>query len=143
MSSRIEDYALIGDCETAALVSKDDSIDWLCWPRFDSAACFAALLGDADNGRWQIAPSTVGQETKVEVKRRYRRNTLVLETGIKSTRIAALPSAAVNHAAAARPSNVTNSRRLIRITSSECEHRVQGRGRPSRPCLEGSHHTNR
>jgi GH15 family glucan-1,4-alpha-glucosidase len=80
MPSRIEDYALIGDCETAALVSKDGSIDWLCWPRFDSAACFAALLGNADNGRWQIAPAAVGGETKVRVNRQYRRNTLVLET---------------------------------------------------------------
>jgi GH15 family glucan-1,4-alpha-glucosidase len=80
MSSRIEDYALIGDSETAALVSKDGSIDWLCWPRFDSAACFAALLGNADNGRWQIAPAAVGREVKVQVKRRYQRNTLVLET---------------------------------------------------------------
>ena len=80
MSSRIEDYALIGDSETAALVSKDGSIDWLCWPRFDSAACFAALLGDANNGRWQIAPSAVGAEAKFRVERRYRRNTLVLET---------------------------------------------------------------
>jgi GH15 family glucan-1,4-alpha-glucosidase len=80
MPSRIEDYALIGDCETAALVSKDGSIDWLCWPRFDSAACFAALLGNADNGRWQIAPAAVEREANVRIERRYRHNTLVLET---------------------------------------------------------------
>ena len=53
----IEDYALIGDCHSAALVSKEGSIDWLCWPRFDSAACFAALVGTPDNGRWRIAPA--------------------------------------------------------------------------------------
>ena len=76
MASRIEDYALIGDCETAALVSKTGSIDWLCWPRFDSAACFAALLGDAENGRWQIAPAGGAKR----VTRRYRPNTLILET---------------------------------------------------------------
>jgi GH15 family glucan-1,4-alpha-glucosidase len=80
MPSRIEDYALIGDCETAALVSKDGSIDWLCWPRFDSAACFAALLGNADNGRWQIAPAAVEREADVRIERQYRRNTLILET---------------------------------------------------------------
>jgi GH15 family glucan-1,4-alpha-glucosidase len=80
MSSRIEDYALIGDCETAALVSKDGSIDWLCWPRFDSAACFAALLGDPNNGHWRIAPAAAGADAKAQTRRRYRRDTLILET---------------------------------------------------------------
>ena len=56
MSSKIEDYGLIGDCETAALVGRDGSIDWLCWPAFDSDACFAALLGTEKHGRWLIAP---------------------------------------------------------------------------------------
>ncbi len=76
MTLRIEDYALIGDCKTAALVGRDGSIDWLCWPRFDSAACFAALLGDACNGRWLIAPA----DTPVETSRRYCPGTLILET---------------------------------------------------------------
>jgi GH15 family glucan-1,4-alpha-glucosidase len=73
---RIEDYALIGDCETAALVSRDGSIDWLCWPRFDSAACFASLLGDKNNGRWLIAPVDASSRSS----RRYRGDTLILET---------------------------------------------------------------
>jgi GH15 family glucan-1,4-alpha-glucosidase len=72
----IEDYALISDTQTAALVGKDGSIDWLCLPRFDSPACFAALLGDRRHGRWQIAPK--GGVKRVE--RRYRDDTLVLET---------------------------------------------------------------
>jgi GH15 family glucan-1,4-alpha-glucosidase len=75
MPSRIEDYAMIGDCRAAALVSREGSIDWLCWPRFDSAACFAALLGSPDNGRWLIAP-----RDKARITRRYRPNTLILET---------------------------------------------------------------
>ncbi len=80
MATRIEDYALIGDCQTAALVGCDGSIDWLCFPRFDSEACFAALLGTRENGRWQIAPAgkfkTVG--------RRYREGTLILETDFET-----------------------------------------------------------
>jgi len=76
MALRIEDYALIGDCKSAALVGRDGSIDWLCWPRFDSPACFAALLGEAENGRWLMAP----KETPLAVRRRYRPGTLVLET---------------------------------------------------------------
>jgi len=75
MAARIEDYALLGDCHSAALVSRDGSIDWLCMPRFDSGACFAALLGDADNGRWAITPR--GPFT---ARRRYLPGTMVLET---------------------------------------------------------------
>ena len=73
--TRIEDYALLGDLQTAALVSRDGSVDWLCVPRFDSGACFAALLGDPDCGRWLLAPSTPATST-----RRYLHDTLVLET---------------------------------------------------------------
>ena len=76
MAAPIEDYAIIGDCETAALVSRDGSIDWLCWPRFDSGACFAALLGGREHGRWQIAPCA----DNARVTRRYREHTLILET---------------------------------------------------------------
>lgn len=72
---RIEDYALVGDCETAALVGRDGSVDWLCWPRFDSEACFAALLGTREHGRWLVAP--VGE---ARTTRRYLPDTLVLET---------------------------------------------------------------
>jgi GH15 family glucan-1,4-alpha-glucosidase len=76
VASRIEQYALIGDTETAALVGDDGSIDWWCVPRFDSDACFSALLGTDDHGRWLIAPGAGGRATS----RRYRPNTLVLET---------------------------------------------------------------
>jgi GH15 family glucan-1,4-alpha-glucosidase len=73
--ARIEDYAMIGDLETAALVERGGSIDWLCFPRFDSGACFAALLGDAENGRWLVAPTAGGTTS-----RQYRGETLILET---------------------------------------------------------------
>jgi GH15 family glucan-1,4-alpha-glucosidase len=73
---RIEDYALIGDTQTGALVARNGSIDWLCLPRFDSGACFAALLGDREHGRWLVAPA----EESRTVTRRYRPDTLVLET---------------------------------------------------------------
>ncbi|MFI4980983.1 MAG: glycoside hydrolase family 15 protein [Nevskiales bacterium] len=75
-AARIEDYALIGDCRSAALVSREGSIDWLCWPRFDSPACFAALLGTPDNGRWRIAPA----QPPMRVSRQYRPGTMILET---------------------------------------------------------------
>lgn len=76
-SRPLEEYALIGDCRTAALVGRNGSIDWLCCPRFDSDACFAALLGDSSNGRWSIAPC----DRSARVSRCYRDGTLVLETG--------------------------------------------------------------
>ncbi|MFC7385675.1 glycoside hydrolase family 15 protein [Sphaerisporangium rhizosphaerae] len=75
---RIEDYALIGDMQSAALVGRDGSIDWLCLPRFDSPACFAALLGEERNGHWWIGPAGPGR--RLSTRRRYRENTLVLET---------------------------------------------------------------
>lgn len=75
MTLAIHDYALIGDGQTAALVSRSGSIDWLCWPRFDSDACFAALLGTPENGHWRLAP-----ENATDVSRRYRGDTLILET---------------------------------------------------------------
>jgi GH15 family glucan-1,4-alpha-glucosidase len=78
---KIEDYALIGDCHSAALVGRDGSIDWLCWPRFDSPACFAALLGNERHGRWQIAPSA----KDTSVARSYRGESLLLETEFQTS----------------------------------------------------------
>ena len=76
MAAHIEDYALVGDLQTAALIDREGSVDWLCFPRFDSGACFAALLGTPENGRWLLAPRGDAWQTG----RRYRPGTLVLET---------------------------------------------------------------
>jgi GH15 family glucan-1,4-alpha-glucosidase len=82
LTPKIEDYALIGDCQTGGLVGRNGSIDWLCFPRFDSGACFAALLGTPEHGRWQIAPS----EGETHVTREYRGDTLVLDTTFETER---------------------------------------------------------
>src|SRR4051812_18027466 len=76
MSARLEDYAMIGDCRSAALVAKSGSIDWWCTPRFDSEACLASLLGNEDNGRWLLAPV----EPIERITRHYRGESFVLET---------------------------------------------------------------
>ena len=81
MTCAIGHYALIGDCETAALVGRNGSIDWLCWPRFDSGACFAALLGTSDNGRWLMT----ALDPQARISRRYRDHTLILETSIETS----------------------------------------------------------
>jgi len=80
-SRRIADYALIGDCETAALVHRDGTIEWLCWPRFDSEACFAALLGEDHNGCWRLA----AEDEEAKTSRRYRGESLILETRIETS----------------------------------------------------------
>src|SRR5271165_869969 len=80
MTRRIEDYALIGDFQSAALVARNGSIDWLCWPRFDSGAIFARLLGTDDNGHWSLCAASPG----ASVRRKYRDKTLILETEIET-----------------------------------------------------------
>ncbi|MBL6613897.1 MAG: glycoside hydrolase family 15 protein [Reyranella sp.] len=85
MSAAIEDYGLIGDCQTAALVGRNGSIDWLCWPAFDSDACFAALLGKPSHGRWLIGPADgSSSDEAVEISRRYRPDTMILETTFRT-----------------------------------------------------------
>ena len=92
----IEDYALIGDCTTAALVGRNGSIDWLCWPRFDSNACFAALLGTFEHGRWQICPA----DPEPRVSRAYHDGTMVLETVFDTAdgRVALIDFMPIGHA---------------------------------------------
>src|SRR5579863_3422728 len=111
---RIEDYGLIGDRTTAALVGRNGSIDWLYWPRFDRSSCFAALLGNADHGRWSICPV----EEPVRTSRHYRSETILLETTFEtqSGRFAVVDFIPVN-----APSSV------IRI--------VEGRGGEVQVCM--------
>jgi len=90
MASRIEDYALIGDCHSAALVGMDGSIDWLCWPRFDSGACFSALLGTPEHGRWLIAPHDPEGAPRRARRRAYHDDTLILQTLFETDTGAAL-----------------------------------------------------
>ena len=119
MPSPIEDYALIGDCQTAALVARDGSLDWLCLPRFDSDACFAALLGSARNGRWQLAPVS-----PAKARRRYRPGTLILETEFETdsgtaTLIDFMPMRTNHHEA--RRSEIL---RIVRCTRGSVEMRM-------------------
>src|SRR5213080_5040251 len=79
-SARIEDYAFLSDTQSAALVSRDGCVDWLCLPRFDSGACFASLLGNTENGHWRFFPEEEVQTTR----RRYRGDTLILETELET-----------------------------------------------------------
>src|SRR5260221_1215653 len=82
MAGLIEDYAIIGDMQSAALIGRDGSVDWLCVPRFDSSACMAALLGDASNGQWRICPTAAEgpPARRGPASRRYEGSTLILET---------------------------------------------------------------
>src|SRR4029077_14190532 len=79
-TTKIEDYAFLSDTQTGALVSRDGCVDWLCFPRFDSPACFASLLGEAKNGHWRFFPD----DESVKVQRRYRGDTLILETEMET-----------------------------------------------------------
>jgi GH15 family glucan-1,4-alpha-glucosidase len=103
---RIEDYALIGDCATAALVGRNGSIDWLCLPRFDSPACFAALLGEPEHGRWLIAPS----DPDHRVERRYLDGSLVLATTFDAASISEM--SAVRNSAESREGGRTSQQWL-------------------------------
>src|ERR1700733_10489836 len=80
MPLRIEDYAVVGNCETIALVGRDGSIDWLCLPRFDSGACLSALLGSPEHGRWLVGPA----DGSACIERQYCGDTLILETRFES-----------------------------------------------------------
>ena len=119
MSAPIESYGMIGDCQTAALVGKDGSIDWLCWPRFDSDACFAKLLGGQSNGFWLIAP----HDDVTSTSRCYRKDTLVLETTFETETGKAtvidfmLPRGGMKSVTVATPSAVSTRVSRTRVSS--------------------------
>ena len=100
MAGRIEDYAIVGDMQSAALVSSDGSVDWLCLPRFDSEACFAALLGRQDHGCWRIAPEDeLEGRGGATVRRRYAGDTLILQTLWLRTPVNLIPQGLAHTAA--------------------------------------------
>ena len=108
-TTKIEDYAFLSDTQTGALVSRDGCVDWLCFPRFDSPACFASLLGEKENGHWRFFPD----EEVTAVRRRYRGETLILETEMETKEWRGAPDRF--HAAARRESgHHPHHRRLAR-----------------------------
>ncbi|MCC7089104.1 MAG: glycoside hydrolase family 15 protein, partial [Dehalococcoidia bacterium] len=109
MSQRIEDYGFIADMRTVALVGRDGSMDWLCLPRIDSPACFAALLGTEEHGRWRLAP----RGAAARVSRRYRRNSLVLETSFE------LPEGAITLVDFLTPAQVGEGLNVVRIVRGD------------------------
>jgi GH15 family glucan-1,4-alpha-glucosidase len=113
---RIEDYALIGDLQTSALVGRNGSVDWLCLPRFDSASCFTALLGEEKHGRWLIAPA--GEVRSVS--RRYREGTLVLETDFETAGGTARVSTSCRRAMAAPRSSSASCRGCVVTSRCAC-----------------------
>jgi GH15 family glucan-1,4-alpha-glucosidase len=136
---RIEDYALIGDCRTAALVGRNGSIDWLCLPRFDSPAVFAALLGDDGNGHWQIAPHP---DVDVrESRRRYRSDTLVLETDFETAEgsIRIVDFMTPRHETASMVRLVEGVRGRVRVRSELRPRFDYGRIRPWVRQVDGAH----
>ncbi len=146
MARLIEDYGLIGDGKTAALVNRNGSIDWLCWPRFDSDACFAALLGTEEHGRWLIEPV---EEAKLD--RRYQTDTLVLETDFETreqcrsfdrfhaSRRSILRVGAAYHWTARHHAHAHGPESSVRLWIHATLARMS-RARTRSPCRTGPHH---
>jgi GH15 family glucan-1,4-alpha-glucosidase len=128
VASTIADYALIGNCETAALVARNGSIDWLCWPRFDSPACFAALLGTNGNGYWRLSPAEL-----THPKRQYRPHSLILETRFHTDegRVTVIDFMPVRESVPRIIRMVRGDRGAVRMRMELCLRFNYGRRRPS------------